>query len=290
MTRNVKPARIRRPLRQRTRPVLEVLEDRRLLSLSCRFLESFQCEQLLHGDTAGVPAAGTQYEPQIALGADSYLAVWADNRTSLVDAPLALTPFGAGRGSLFDIYAARISADGSVIDTTPIIVSQDQYHQTMPRVAWNGSHWLVAWVSQVSTEFYFTEGLLAARVAPDGSVLDAEPIVVQAELGSGAFGDVASDGNGWALFFTGWDVATAWVYGKRVAADGTLLDAAPKGLFSPGGSPYTPFGASAAWAGGRYLVAWSQWSTGLDNVRARLVDATLAPQGAAQIAVGALGE
>jgi hypothetical protein len=226
----------------------------------------------LTGDELIAPAAGNQSAPRLCAGGDQILAVWVDSRSA---------PIFTGEQSGQDIWAARVDANGALIDVTPFPVSLAAGDQKTPRVAWNGSHWLVAWVSQVSTEFYYTEGIVAARVAPDGSVLDPEPIVVQADTGSGTFGDVASDGNGWAAFFTGWDVATAWVWGKRIAADGTLLDAAPKGLFSPGGSPYTPYGVSAEWAGGRYLVTWSQWSTGLDNVRGRMLDAALQPQGAA---------
>lgn len=226
----------------------------------------------LPGDGAVSAAAGNQRAPALAAGADMVLAVWQDGRSS---------PLLGGQQSGNDIFAARLDAQGALLDPLPIAVNMAGGAQGPPRVAWNGSAWLVAWVGQVSTEFYFTDALLAARIAPDGALLDPVPIVIRPDMAGGTFGDVASDGNGWAVFFTGWNGLDSLVYGARIAADGTLLDATPKSVVSTGGSPSTPYGVSADWAADRYLVTWSQWAAGLDDVRGRLMDAVLAPKGAA---------
>ena len=112
------------------RPSIEKLEDRRLLSLTPPYL--------LPGDASPTAVAGTQYEPEIAHGADKSLVVWTDNRSSLQDVWLSHTKFDEELGSMHDIYAARLDASGAVIDTTPIIISQGQHYQTWPHVAWNG--------------------------------------------------------------------------------------------------------------------------------------------------------
>lgn len=226
----------------------------------------------LPGDDFVGPAAGNQMAPALAPGNTTILAVWADSRSS---------PVGIGQQSGLDIWAARLDANGALIDATPFPVNMAGGDQKSPRVAWNGTHWLVAWVGQLPTPGYFADGLLAARVAADGTLLDSTPIVLRADLGSGTFGDVASDGSGWAVFSTAWSGANSQVVGQRISAAGVLLDATPKVLATPGQSPNTPFGVTAAWAGNRYLVAWSQWSTGLDNIRGQLADAALAPQGSA---------
>ncbi|HEX5010672.1 MAG TPA: hypothetical protein VFY71_09735 [Planctomycetota bacterium] len=245
-----------------------------LLSLAALFASPLAGAQqppstLLPGDGAIAPAAGNQSVPALAAGGDMVLAVWQDARS---------TPLTSGQQSSEDIFAVRLDAQGALLDPLPIPVSMAGGIQKAPRVAWNGSAWLVAWVGQVSTEFYFTDALLATRIAADGTLLDPVPLVIQPDMAGGSFGDVASDGVGWAVFFTGWSGTQSLVYGARVAADGTLPDPTPKVIVSTGGSPYTPYGATADWANGRYLVAWSQWSsTGQDNVRGRLVDAALAP-------------
>lgn len=227
----------------------------------------------LPGDTAIGPAVANQMTPALCLGGDQILAVWTDSRTS---------PITTGQQSANDIFAVRLDATGAPLDPVSFPVTMAGGDQRSPRVAWNGNHWLVVWVGQVSTASFYTDGLLAARVAPDGTVVDSTPIVVVADLASGTFGDVASDGTNFAVFYTGWDAfAVSHIYAKRVAANGTLLDAAPKNVATPGSSPSTPFGVSAAWAGNRYLVAWSQWtSSGQDNVRGQLSDASLLSQGA----------
>lgn len=227
---------------------------------------------LLQGDGAVGPAAGNQTAPALSLGNGQILAVWADGRGS---------PIGSGQQSGLDIFAARLDATGAPIDLVGFPVTMAGGDQKTPRVAWNGSNWLVAWIGPLPTAGFYADGVLAARVAPDGTVLDTTPIVVRADIGSGTFGDVASDGNGFAVFFTGWSGAISQVLGARIAADGTLLDPVAKVIATPGSSPFTPFGVNADWAGNRYLVAWSQWSNQLDNIRGQLADAALAPQGAA---------
>lgn len=224
------------------------------------------------GDTTVAASAANQRTPALAAGNGTILAVWQDSRTS---------PIFTGEQSGQDIWGALLDADGVPLADVAFPINMDGGDQRSPAVAWNGTEWLVAWVGQVTTTSFYTEGLLATRVAADGTVLDPVPIVVRADLGSGTFGDVASDGNGWAVFFTGWQGATSHVYGARIAADGTLLDATPKIVATPGSSPNTPNGVTAGWATGGYLVAWSQWSSsGLDNVRGQRANASLTPLGA----------
>jgi hypothetical protein len=227
----------------------------------------------LAGDPGLGPTAANQSAPALSIGGNQILAVWQDSRTS---------PIFTGEQSGQDIVAIRLDSDGNPIDGVPIPIDMRGGDQRSPKVAWNGSNWLVAWVGRVSTPSFYTDAIFAARVAPDGTVLDPNPLVVRADIGSGTFGDVASDGNGWAVFYTGWSGATSWVYGSRISASGALLDANPKGVNNPGQSPNTPFGVAAEWAGNRYLVTWSQWaSNNLDNIRGQLVDSALTPQGAA---------
>src|SRR5687768_18080783 len=74
---------------------------------------------ILPGDSNVTSAAGAQSQAQIARGGNSYLTVWTDSRTALNSNVIGTMGQGTGSGSMNDIYAARISADGSVIDTTP---------------------------------------------------------------------------------------------------------------------------------------------------------------------------
>ena len=50
--------------------------------------------------------------------------------------------------------------------------------QENPKVAWNGTHWLVVFESTgvSGTGYYYEKSLKAVRVAANGTVVDATPI------------------------------------------------------------------------------------------------------------------
>ena len=73
---------------------------------------------LLPGDGAHDEATGNQEEVAIEAGGSGFLTAWTDMRTAAQD-PQGLDQHGN------DVYAARLDAAGNLIDTTPIIVSQD---------------------------------------------------------------------------------------------------------------------------------------------------------------------
>lgn len=114
---------------------------------------------LLPGDAAIAPAAGNQTTPAIATGGQGSLVVWADDRSSATNS--ATYP----SGSRIDIYAARLDANGQLLDPIPIVVAENAAEQTQPRVAWNGQDYLVVWTTQLPTEFYYSYGIEAARVS-----------------------------------------------------------------------------------------------------------------------------
>jgi hypothetical protein len=137
--------------------------------------------QFLPGDASSVAPAGKQADARIARGGSGYLLVWSDTRTVL--APIFLGAGGPcngdGLGTMTDVYVARLDATGKLLDSTPLVIAEAMYNQTMPQVGWNGQNWLVVWTSERSTNRYYQD-LLAARVAPDGTVMDNPPLVLRA--------------------------------------------------------------------------------------------------------------
>ncbi len=231
---------------------------------------------------ASAPAAGIQLQPQIAKGANSSLAVWADRRTVL---GRYVPDDNAGIGSDTDIYAARYDADGNLIDASPIIVNENIYEQYYPRVAWNGQSWLVVWITRRLTN-QFEYDLKAVRVAPDGRVLDAIPINLTAgQISPANYINVSSDGSNFVVVWgSGGNQST--INASRIAANGTLLDVTPKILFTD--TNFTaPFQADIAFANNQFLVVWE--TTNNNNaIRARRFDMNLDPLGS-EIAFGSGG-
>ncbi len=232
-----------------------------------------QAQFVLPGDLAAGVSAGDQTLPTVARGGSGWLAVWEDNRAAqggFVQAPTGLNPNR-------DIYAARLDANGALIDTVPIVVNQDTFDQVKPRVAWNGTHWLVVWQSSRTTQFYVTSGIYAARVAPDGTVLDNPPILIE---DGDDFDErdpiVASDGVNWLVVWNDYLQGAA-----AETLDGAIVH--PLGFVTqkqtvlPGAQFTYPVNVDLDFAVDRYLVVYEKAYSGSYG---RLVGTNLVPIGA----------
>jgi hypothetical protein len=224
---------------------------------------------ILPGDAGLTASAGRDETPALARGGNTVLAVWADSRTNLFSPP----PFNEEQGAR-DIYAARLDAAGHLIDEIPIVVNADFGVQQLPRAAWNGDHWLVVWESQEPTQFYYASTIQAARVAPDGTVLDADPIdVVRYQNSYGAMYDVTSNGSEWVVVAQGTSAGENDLVAVRLAADATILDATPRILVPA--EYYLYFTISVRFAGNEYLLTYDN----LFDFRARRFSTDLTPLG-----------
>lgn len=240
---------------------------------------------LLPGDARLSPAAGTQESPRIAAGGGGYLVVWTDQRSALTP----LVAFSGGPylspdiGTMRDIYAARLDASGALLDPIPILVAQQSLNQGFPAVAWNGQNWLIAWSGQTDMACCPEARIFAARVSPQGAVLDAAPIAVATESQvDGWYGPaVASDGTNWVVVYRAWDAAgISLLAGKRVAANGTLLDATARELRHDTWNSYPTY-PDLVFAGDEYLLVWTEmFPTGVEGaVRGQRLTSTLSPLG-----------
>ncbi len=222
-------------------------------------------------DIAGLPisrAAGEQSGPRIAWDGANYLVVWQDSRA----------------WASTDIYAARVTALGEVLDTDGILVSAASGDEMTPAVAFDGTNYLVVWRNPAAPTPGVT--VYGARVSTDGTVLDSAAVPVMAgwtvdvAYGAGTYlvvsGDEAArvglDGSvlgptvvyktGWAsadpprVAFDGASFLIVWsadlmIDGARVSPDGTLLDPAPRAF-----SRWYSTGPSVAFNGSDYWVVW----------------------------------
>jgi hypothetical protein len=195
---------------------------------------------------AGASAPG---DPAVAFGAGVYLVAWAEGT---------------------DVLAVRVQSDGTVLDTAPILVSTGAGTRYVGGVAYGGGSFLVIWGDPRrgdSAGGYTASDVYAARVSPDGTLLDGPAagggIAVNALPGASKLDpSVAFDGTGFAV--TWWidgfygDVG---IFGARVAADGVLLDGPASGTGMRVARPVAyasryvhPVTAPAP--GGETLVGW----------------------------------
>lgn len=137
-------------------------------------------------------AAFDQSNARIASGGDGFLAVWEEQH-----------PSGA------DVHAARITADGTRVDDSPLVIAASKVHETQPDVEAGAGRYLVTWTTAGRVAYRFVSG--------DGTI--SEPVV----LGDGIRPRVAFDGN---VFLVVWLDASFHVRGATIDGRGTVQPAA----------------------------------------------------------------
>ena len=95
----------------------------------------------------------------MAFDGTNFLVVWADGRS----------------GPSYDIYGARVSRAGAVLDGAGIPISTAANDQFAPAVAFDGTNFLVVWTDGRSGASYDIYG---ARVSRAGAVLDGAGIPI----------------------------------------------------------------------------------------------------------------
>jgi len=189
--------------------------------------------------------------PSIAVHGTQYFVVWQDNRRCLP-------------GECQGIYGARVSLDGTVLDTASIAISTAPDGQMNPSVAFDGIHFLVVWDDRRFTaDCIWSSEIFGARVSQNGTVLDPEGIRITS-VGCYLFRPcVACDGT---------NCLVAWeddrnsglynTYGTRVALDGTVLE--PDGIAISQRTTGQMYPA-VLFDGTGYLVVWGDggeiWGT-----------------------------
>jgi len=218
----------------------------------------------LPGDVATDAVHGNEQAPALCPGGAGFLLVWNDMRTM----PLGTSTYQQSDvdlvGQLLDI------AGGPMGPAFPIADSFG--YQRNARVAWNGENWLVAWNDQAPTQFFFQDAVKAVRVSPLGEVLDAPFTLFDA----GNEVHVTANGSTWLAVSQSYDSQTnAGLVGRRIAADGTLLDDSPVVLVP--GTYFLYFSVDVVAAHGEYLLTWSETNA----QKARRFDADIKPLAAA---------
>jgi len=194
----------------------------------------------------GLIISGTQssYYPYLAFDGTNYLVVWHDSRSSTTG---------------WDVYGARISKQGVVLDPNGFLIADEPGNQDHVAVAFGGTNYLVVWFDYRPNLDVYDGRAYAARVTPDGVVLD-DPAFQVAEHVIGQ--DTPR------LVFDGTDYFVAWVsygavardrwadsYGLRISTAGKLLDNRPIPIGVASGHQWRPH---IGYANGRYLVVWNE--------------------------------
>jgi hypothetical protein len=194
------------------------------------------------------------HSPSVAFDGTNYLVVWSDNRSGVVG------------GGNYDLYAARVSRAGVVLDRNAIAVSTAEGDQESPSVAFDGAAYFVVWLDYRHYRIY------GARVSTSGTVLDGEGIAVSPQ-GLGGAPSLAFDGTNYlAVWQSDASDRTPGIYAARVTPAGTVLDGGWALAISA--TAYEEEAPSVASRDGNFLVTWADNRAGdFDIYGARVTDA-----------------
>ena len=140
----------------------------------------------------------------MAFDGTNHLVVWADGRS----------------GATSDIYGARVSQSGAVLDPTGIAISTAPNHQFSPNAAFDGSNYLVVWEDIRSGTF----DIYASRVSQAGAVLDPAGIAISTAENAQSSPSVAFDGGNYLVAWVDNRSLDRDIYGARVSQEGAVLD------------------------------------------------------------------
>jgi hypothetical protein len=180
-----------------------------------------------------IPFYCTQNYPAAAFDGTNYLIVWQDSQPG---------------STKWDIFGARVTPTGTVLDVPPLRVSSAPDFQWVPAVAFGGSECFVTWQDR---RFGASSGwtIYGARVTTSGTLLDSSGILIQRHRGYNDITPaVAFDGTNFLVLWN-----EGWTYGRFINQDGQLLDSTPFPVTTTNDAKNNP---CATFDMGSYLVAW----------------------------------
>ena len=211
-------------------------------------------------DALGLPigvAVNAQQSPAVAFNGTNYLVVWSDGR----------------RGSGNDIYGARVSPAGSVLDPSGLPLSTSTVFTLLmraPAIAFDGTNYLIVW--EEKTGFTAPTNLNGLRVSPTGAPVGS-PFVVSNAVGNQLAAALAFDGTNYLTVWQDDRGGQSDIYGARITPAGTVVDSAG---FLVSGTPQLQSNPTVEFNGTSYFVAWEDYrntSTGGDIYGARVTTA-----------------
>lgn len=191
--------------------------------------------------------------PAVAFHAANFMTVWQDQRNTT-------------QWTTTDIYAARVTATGEVLDPEGIAVSTAEGDQASPHVAFDGTNFIATWYAGTDSSTIGDGDIRGARLGSDGSLVDtpssAGGFAVNTSQGSKGVPRAVGFGAGsLVVWHRGGHANNAGIFGARLGVEAALLDPPADGIglqLSPTPSyaerHVLPVIAAAA---DRHLLVWS---------------------------------
>uniref|UniRef100_A0A7V1EHZ5 FlgD/Vpr Ig-like domain-containing protein n=1 Tax=candidate division WOR-3 bacterium TaxID=2052148 RepID=A0A7V1EHZ5_UNCW3 len=223
-----------------------VWQDKRINGLNYDIFGARINSQGIVLDTLGIPisvADNDQKNPSVAIDGTNYFVVWEDNRINQYN---------------YDIYGARVTPEGIVLDTGGIAIDEAQEYQINPRVIFGTTNYFVVW------EDYRNDigEIYGCRVDQNGAVIDTGGIAILPSPNFRCNPAVAFDGNNYLVLWQESRPSTYWdIYGTRVTQTGLVIDSTGIAISTAPNSQWLP---AISFNGTSYFTAWQDlrnWSS-----------------------------
>jgi hypothetical protein len=203
-------------------------------------------------------ASGEQINPSIAFDGTNYFVVWRDTRS------------GSGPAEDTDIYGARVTPEGIILDSEGIPISTAPGYQGEPQIIFDGTNYFAVWTdtrNDPTAQSPPRLDIFGARIKPDSTLLDGPSDTGGVAINTSPF----PKGNPRVIFdgvhyFVIWEYSYFYgppvgIFGARVSTDGSLIDGPPDQIGLPISGP--PLCSSCRFVhpnilfdGNAYLVTW----------------------------------
>jgi hypothetical protein len=183
-------------------------------------------------------STGSQNYPAVAFDNDStYLVVWQDDRSGTND-----------------IYGARVTASGNVLDPPGIAISTATSRQQFPSVAADGTNFLVVWSDERGGS-PSGDDIYGTLVQPNGNVVSPSGNIIADDAYWQDNPSVAFDGTNYLVVWDDYGSGTfeTDIYGVRVNQSGIPIDASSITISTADNGQLRP---DIAFDGTNYLVVW----------------------------------
>ncbi len=155
-----------------------------------------------------------------------------------------------------NIYFARVSKSGEILEQKPIQLSPSLKDQVSASVAFDGTNYFVVWQDFINGQYW---NIYGARVTSEGGILDQGGFLITNTDPSGTdrWRPVLS-WNG-DYYFVAWMASSEsgewYLYGKRVASGGQLMDVADRLIQRDTANKTFP---AILWDGTEHLLVWEE--------------------------------
>jgi hypothetical protein len=193
-------------------------------------------------DPAGIPvstATGAQQDPDVAWDGQAFRAIWSDGRNGAADP---------------DIYAAKISPAGAVLDAAGVAVSPAAGPDEAPAVACGDGQCAAAWAHPETFGFETLDKVLASRLGPDLVALEAPPRKMRLEASRHRLAGASHDGTNYLVVWTDDATSPPNIRAARVDPVGAVLDPVSIPVLVPAAAISDPV---VGFDGENHLVVWA---------------------------------